>query len=64
MTATLKRPRPRGASGRGRIARVIGPVVDVEFPSDAMPEIYNALKVKFELGGESQDHPRGRAAHR
>ncbi|WP_333769612.1 F0F1 ATP synthase subunit beta [Streptomyces sp. IBSBF 2435] len=29
----------------GRVARVIGPVVDVEFPVDAMPEIYNALKV-------------------
>ena len=25
--------------GTGRVARVIGPVVDVEFPPDAMPEI-------------------------
>src|SRR3954466_7393437 len=29
-----------------RVARVIGPVVDVEFPVDAMPEIYNALHVE------------------
>ncbi|OIV36812.1 F0F1 ATP synthase subunit beta [Mangrovactinospora gilvigrisea] len=29
----------------GRVARVIGPVVDVEFPVDAMPDIYNALYV-------------------
>ncbi len=29
----------------GRVARVIGPVIDVEFPSDGMPDIYNALKV-------------------
>ncbi len=34
----------------GRVARVIGPVVDAEFPRDAMPEIYNALKVDVELG--------------
>ena len=29
----------------GRVARVTGPVVDVEFPSDAMPGIFNALHV-------------------
>jgi F-type H+-transporting ATPase subunit beta len=29
--------------GVGRVARVIGPVVDVEFAPDEMPEIYNAL---------------------
>jgi F-type H+-transporting ATPase subunit beta len=33
----------------GRVVRVIGPVVDAEFPRDAMPEIYNALKVDVEL---------------
>ena len=27
----------------GRVVRVIGPVVDVEFPRDAVPDIYNAL---------------------
>jgi F-type H+-transporting ATPase subunit beta len=32
-------------TGVGRIARVTGPVVDVEFPPDAMPAIYNALSV-------------------
>jgi F-type H+-transporting ATPase subunit beta len=31
-------------TGIGRVVRVIGPVVDVEFPRDAMPEIFNALK--------------------
>src|SRR6478736_5394596 len=34
------------AVATGRVARVIGPVVDVEFPVDAMPEIYNALHVE------------------
>ncbi|MGK7874117.1 MAG: F0F1 ATP synthase subunit beta [Xenococcaceae cyanobacterium] len=38
----------------GRIAQIIGPVVDVEFPSGNMPRIYNALKVegKNEAGNE------------
>jgi F-type H+-transporting ATPase subunit beta len=31
--------------GQGRVVRVIGPVVDVEFPDGSLPEIYNALKV-------------------
>jgi len=42
------------AGGIGRVSRVIGPVVDVEFPSDSMPEMYNKLEVELELGGESR----------
>ncbi len=34
----------------GIIKRVIGPVVDVQFPSDRMPEIYNALEVRTDNG--------------
>ncbi len=30
----------------GKIVQVIGPVVDVEFPSGSLPAIYNALKIK------------------
>lgn len=41
MTTTVET-----AAATGRVARVIGPVVDVEFPVDAMPEIYNALTVE------------------
>jgi F-type H+/Na+-transporting ATPase subunit beta len=33
----------------GRVVRVIGPVVDAEFPRDAMPDIYNALHVDVSL---------------
>ena len=29
----------------GRIIRVVGPVIDAEFPADSMPSIYNALKI-------------------
>jgi F-type H+-transporting ATPase subunit beta len=39
--------------GTGRVARVIGPVVDVEFGPDEMPEIYNALHVDRTMGGET-----------
>src|SRR3990170_4725734 len=56
MTATLNEETADQASGGiGRIARVIGPVVDIEFPSDAMPEIYNALKTQLEIGGETKE---------
>jgi len=34
----------------GRVVRVIGPVVDVEFPPNQLPEINNALKVDVTLG--------------
>ena len=37
----------------GRIVKVAGPVVDVEFPSDALPEILYALEVDLEISGES-----------
>jgi F-type H+-transporting ATPase subunit beta len=35
----------------GRIAKVAGPVVDVEFPPNALPEILSALEIDFEIGG-------------
>ena len=38
-------------AGTGRVARVTGPVVDIEFPADSIPEIYNALKTDVTLGG-------------
>ncbi len=52
MTATETSPAENGATaaGAGRVARVIGPVVDVEFPADQMPEIYFALHVDVTLG--------------
>jgi F-type H+-transporting ATPase subunit beta len=33
-------------SGIGKVVQVIGPVVDVEFPSGQLPDIYNALKIQ------------------
>ena len=34
----------------GRIVQIIGAVIDVEFPRDSVPSIYNALKVKSDAG--------------
>ena len=53
MTATKE----NSASGGGRdgiglvgqVARVTGPVVDVEFGAEQMPDIYNALHVDVTL---------------
>jgi len=57
MTATVtENDQKTGPAGHGRIARVIGPVVDVEFPSDSMPEMYNMLETELELSGEAGLH--------
>ena len=46
MTDTLvNTPAETKSLGIGRVTRVIGPVVDVEFPADQMPDIYNALLI-------------------
>src|SRR6266540_33162 len=33
----------------GRVLRIIGPVVDVEFPRDAVPELFSALHAEVEF---------------
>ena len=43
MAETIEKAAKQGAVGR--IVRIVGAVVDVEFPPDAMPAIYNALTV-------------------
>ena len=56
MTATVETSAASGeaAAGTGRVARVIGPVVDVEFPADQMPEIYFALHTHVTIGGTTR----------
>jgi F-type H+-transporting ATPase subunit beta len=39
--------------GEGRIIRVIGPVIDVEFPPGDIPDINNALKFQRTVSGET-----------
>src|ERR1700712_3167819 len=52
MTATVTETATTKGGSVGRIARVIGPVVDVEFPADAMPGIYNKLASEPEFLGQ------------
>lgn len=47
MTATV-------STTTGRVLRITGPVVDVEFPRDAVPELFNALHVEVEFGDLAQ----------
>ncbi len=57
MTATVENPASGGeaqAAETGRVARIIGPVVDVEFAGEEMPDIYNSLQVDITLGGETK----------
>ena len=55
MTATIEEQDTEAqAGGIGRVSRVIGPVVDVEFPVDQMPDIYNALQVEITVNNETR----------
>ena len=63
MTATVEETTASGAASVGRIARVIGPVVDIEFPVDNMPDIYNKLEVEVTLAGETSSLPLEVAQH-
>ena len=49
MTATADTPTSTDTRV-GRVVRVTGPVVDVEFPRNQVPELYNALTVEIEFG--------------
>src|SRR3954451_21136653 len=42
------------ATATGRVARITGAVVDVEFSIETMPKIYNALTAQVTLGGETR----------
>src|SRR6476469_6883387 len=56
MTATVTEGTAGSvAGGFGRISRIIGPVVDVEFPVGEMPEQYNLLTTTVELSGEKKN---------
>ena len=60
-TFPLSEPRPLikvkspsvNLSKKGVVTQIIGPVIDVEFPSGNLPKIYNALKVRKEFSGET-----------
>ena len=43
-------------TGVGRVSQVIGSIVDVEFPPDHLPEMYNALETMIQIEGEAAPH--------
>ncbi|NKY36931.1 F0F1 ATP synthase subunit beta [Nocardia speluncae] len=50
MTAAVTREdSSRTGAASGRVVRVIGPVVDVEFPRGSIPELFNALAADITL---------------
>jgi F-type H+-transporting ATPase subunit beta len=52
MTATAtEAPAVDGTRAPGRVARVIGPVVDCEFSVDSMPALFNRLTVEIHAKG-------------
>src|SRR5689334_3434377 len=56
MTATAEpttTSSPDGSLKDGRVVAITGPVVDVEFPPDALPEINTAVEMDIELEGET-----------
>jgi F-type H+-transporting ATPase subunit beta len=60
MTATTVDAKDTTATpGVGRVARVIGPVVDIEFPADQIPDIYNALTVHIDLSSQGEGEESG-----
>lgn len=53
MTTTTdsQAPAAQAAGATGRVARVTGAVVDIEFPPGNIPELYNALTIEIEDTG-------------
>src|SRR5919106_1327127 len=52
-TVAHERDTSSGTAGTGRVVRIIGPVVDVEFPPDGLPAIQNALTLERTLDGDT-----------
>jgi F-type H+-transporting ATPase subunit beta len=50
---TLAEERTETEAKTGRIVAIAGPVVDVEFPPDALPEINTALEMEIDLEGDT-----------
>ena len=46
---------------QGKVVQIIGAVVDIEFPQDSVPNVYDALKV---TEGDLKPNPRSSTAIR
>src|ERR1700684_2909668 len=52
-TATAQDTVPAGSLEDGRVVAIAGPVIDVEFPPHALPEINHAVEFSIDLDGET-----------
>jgi F-type H+-transporting ATPase subunit beta len=50
--STAAPPTTKAPSATGRVIRITGPVVDVEFPAGELPAIYNAIEIDRGKGNE------------
>ncbi len=50
MAAPAMAPETKTAGATGEIVQITGVVVDIEFPADQLPEIYNAVETKLPDG--------------
>ena len=51
-TKTQEKPKaPAGAQNVGKVVQVIGPVLDIEFEPERLPEIYNAVVIDHRGNG-------------
>ncbi|HVE45273.1 MAG TPA: F0F1 ATP synthase subunit beta [Acidimicrobiales bacterium] len=53
MTVTEAQPTEETTRKEGRVVAIAGPVVDVEFPPDHLPEINTAVEFEVEMEGET-----------
>jgi F-type H+/Na+-transporting ATPase subunit beta len=51
-----KKQKPAGAANVGKVVQVIGPVLDVEFEPERLPELYNALRIDHPGNGAPPVH--------
>ena len=55
-TGTVQKTAESGnAENRGRIVRIQGSVLDIEFPTGQLPDIYNALTVEVGNTGKKEE---------
>jgi F-type H+-transporting ATPase subunit beta len=54
ITADHAHSKDNTVTETGRVVRVTGPVVDVEFPRNGLPALYNSLSVEVTLGGQTK----------
>ena len=47
--------RPAAERKEGRVVAIAGPVVDVEFPRGALPEIHHAVEMDVDVDGHARE---------